>query len=447
MKKVHQFLGVDHELLKSTFAPTKEPTWRPCTLKHAKRCKPSLIQKSANWNRCWGGTSAHGVEMPCNQHAAGRHAPLLLIVGMHRSGTSLLGSLLPNCGIAMPGSLINGDQNNPEGYYERTDISDLQEQLLIDLERWWPSPMESYRCRMNGCKQTPRNQLLNTSVRFWSKNPKNKPQRAIKDPRTSLLLPLWRQVCNELNIPLRLLLAIRDPQEVMVSLMNRDGAYTGMDAWRAQQLWWRHNAQVFMDRGRLPLQVVSYSNWFDPKTVDLQLQQLAPDCSPLQHDQAKAAIRPQHRRSHRQRQPAALHASVKAMYERLHAAALEPEPGAAMLQWLKRHNPPPRNPPAASKRQRLKRWWHQQLHRADQSNNIQHPWAYFASMRIGSNPEAIEDQIKQWLSQGFSADELSMPPTCQAQPTKPLGRCGRTTPPRSSTTTTFNPAKLRPITC
>ena len=154
---------------------------------------------------------------------------------------------------------------------------------------------------------------------------------------------LWKQICDELNIPLRLLLAIRDPQEVMVSLMNRDRAYTGMDAWRAQQLWWRHNAQVFMDRGSMPLQVVSYSNWFDPDTVDLQLQQLAPSCSPLQHEQAKAAIRPKHRRSHRQQQPVALHASVKAMYERLHAAALEPEPGPAMLQWIKQHNPPPKN--------------------------------------------------------------------------------------------------------
>ena len=31
---------------------------------------------------------------------------------------------------------------------------------------------------------------------------------AIKDPRTSLLLPLWRQVADELHQPLRLLLAI-----------------------------------------------------------------------------------------------------------------------------------------------------------------------------------------------------------------------------------------------
>jgi len=55
-------------------------------------------------------------------------APLHLIVGMHRSGSSLLGMLLPACGIAIPASLSAGE------------ITSLQDQLLIDLERWWPAP-------------------------------------------------------------------------------------------------------------------------------------------------------------------------------------------------------------------------------------------------------------------------------------------------------------------
>ena len=66
-------------------------------------------------------------------------APLILVVGMHRSGTSLLGSILQALGIAMPGPLIPGDHNNPAGYFERSDITALQEELLIDLQRWWPS--------------------------------------------------------------------------------------------------------------------------------------------------------------------------------------------------------------------------------------------------------------------------------------------------------------------
>ena len=67
------------------------------------------------------------------------HSPLILVVGMHRSGTSLLGSLLPQLGVPMPGELIAGDDHNPEGYYERADITELQENLLIGLRRWWPS--------------------------------------------------------------------------------------------------------------------------------------------------------------------------------------------------------------------------------------------------------------------------------------------------------------------
>ena len=334
-------------------------------------------------------------------------SPLVLVVGMHRSGTSLLGSLLPACGITMPGTLIKGDHNNPEGYYERSDISDLQEQLLIDLERWWPSA--------HGMLELPKGWLQTDITQQATKSLSSILQQeykqhstpwAIKDPRTSLLLPMWRKICRQLKIPLRILLAVRDPREVMVSLVQRDQVYTGMDAWRAQQLWWRHNAQVIRDCQGLPFNVVSYSNWFDPETADLQLQQLAPAKSDLQRQQARTAIRPQHRRSHRQSAPVALHPSVQSMYHRLHAAALEPEPGNGLLHWLEQHSPPPSIPPAKSKRFRLRRWWNQKLHKDDQFRGLNHPWAYFASMRIGSEPEAIQKQIKQWMSNGFNTDEL-----------------------------------------
>ena len=65
--------------------------------------------------------------------------PLLLVVGMHRSGTSLLGSVLHTLGVALPGEHIDGDIHNPEGYFEWAEIVDIQERLLIDLDRWWPS--------------------------------------------------------------------------------------------------------------------------------------------------------------------------------------------------------------------------------------------------------------------------------------------------------------------
>ena len=56
-------------------------------------------------------------------------APLVLVVGMHRSGTSLLGGILQQLGIALPGETIKGDCHNPEGYFEWDEVVAIQERL------------------------------------------------------------------------------------------------------------------------------------------------------------------------------------------------------------------------------------------------------------------------------------------------------------------------------
>ena len=78
--------------------------------------------------------------------------PLILVVGMHRSGTSLLGSILGALGVALPGPLIPGDQHNPAGYFERSDITALQEELLIDLRDGGPANQHCL-CLRVGCTQ------------------------------------------------------------------------------------------------------------------------------------------------------------------------------------------------------------------------------------------------------------------------------------------------------
>ena len=63
--------------------------------------------------------------------------PLLLVLGMHRSGTSLLGGILQRLGVELPGETIVGDRHNPEGYFEWEAVVALQERLLIDLQRFY----------------------------------------------------------------------------------------------------------------------------------------------------------------------------------------------------------------------------------------------------------------------------------------------------------------------
>lgn len=265
-------------------------------------------------------------------------APLILIVGMHRSGTSLLGSILQQLGLALPGELIEADSHNPEGYYEAAAITALQEQLLQQLERWWPGP--------EGLRPLPAHWLRHPACQQSAAQLRELVQReqaqqlvpwAIKDPRTSLLLPLWRRVAADLRLPLKLVLAVRNPQEVVESLCQRDGVAAGMTPQRAERLWWHHNRQVLRDSQGLPVLCVDYSRWFTDQAAE-QLQRLADfigmPLNPGRQAACLACSRPEHRRSRaRFVSPAVNH-----FYRQLQAGNLSapPQPLPIRDDWRQR---------------------------------------------------------------------------------------------------------------
>ncbi|MBW0180952.1 MAG: glycosyltransferase [Vulcanococcus sp.] len=221
---------------------------------------------------------------------------------MHRSGTSLLGGVLQQLGVALPGEQIAADEHNPEGYFEWREVVDLQERLLIDLDRWWPSAQGCLPLPPNW-RRHPATLVFRAELCDLLREERNRQQGpwAIKDPRTSCLLPFWLELADELDIPVRLLLAVRDPAEVAHSLIQRDGPITGMDLTRAQQLWWRHTLEPLQAAPpRLPRAVVDFGAWFtQPEQQLRELLQLIPELQP-NPDQRRAAlslIRPEHRRS------------------------------------------------------------------------------------------------------------------------------------------------------
>ena len=335
------------------------------------------------------------------------HSPLLLIVGMHRSGTSLLGSLLPACGIAMPGPLIPGDTHNPEGYFERADVTALQEQLLIDLERWWPAPRGMQPLPVSWLESPLGQTALAELVALLQPEAERQGGPwAIKDPRSSLLLPLWITACQQLGIPLKLLLAVRDPAEVMVSLVRRDQAATGMDGWRAQRLWWHHYAQVLHNGRDLPLQVISYSLWFKPRLAQEQLRRLAPHCSDQQRQQALEAIKPEHRRSRSHPLPAPITAPIRALHQRLERLAIEPSERKQLEQWLEQQKGLSALSPLPRRRSNIKRAFNTWRGHTPLNRVADHPWGYLVQLVCGSQGPVAEHLLNSWLTHGFRDFEL-----------------------------------------
>ena len=242
---------------------------------------------------------------------------------MHRSGTSLLGGILQRLGLALPGKTIAGDEHNPEGYFEWDEVVAIQERLLIDLDRWWPSEQ--------GVRPLPEDWLAHPAVigaaarlreLLAVESALQQGLWAIKDPRCSRLLPLWMQLAEQLDVPLQLLLAVRDPAEVTASLLHRDGPLVGMDVNRAQQLWWRHNLEVVRDcqASNLPLGVIDFGRWFEEPEVQLELllsalPSLQP--TPVQRQQALDLIRPEHRRSRAVADQTPIHPELRRLHQRL----------------------------------------------------------------------------------------------------------------------------------
>ena len=144
----------------------------------------------------------------------------LLVLGMHRSGTSALTRVLNLLGVALGDDLMPPGDDNPLGFWEHQGIVSVHEALLVALDRRWDDPrpmpdgwLDSEPAREAGDAIAAIVRRDFAGVRLW----------AVKDPRLCRLMPLWRRVLAGLGIEPRVLLVSRHPREVAGSLLRRDG--------------------------------------------------------------------------------------------------------------------------------------------------------------------------------------------------------------------------------
>ncbi|HEY7155377.1 MAG TPA: sulfotransferase, partial [Gemmataceae bacterium] len=159
----------------------------------------------------------------------------LCIAGMHRSGTSMIASLLHECGLDLgpEKDLLRPNAGNPDGYWESRSFLRLNDAILAALGGSWDRPPLGDVPGWE--KRTPldrfRNQARRLARRFRGREP-----WGWKDPRNCLTLPLWRSVLPEMKV----LICVRNPLAVAESLRSRDGLARA-DAF---DLWLTYNRRV-----------------------------------------------------------------------------------------------------------------------------------------------------------------------------------------------------------
>ena len=182
----------------------------------------------------------------------------VLVLGMHRSGTSALTGVLKRLGVDLGSNLGAPQPDNPTGFFEHMDIVQLHDEILMTLGTSWDDP----RSLPDGWLHDPRigafrDQLVSIIRRDFSRSR----LWGIKDPRLCRLLPLWLELFDELNIHAKAILIARDPSEVSASLQKRNAT----DYEQATMLWLSYVLSSERHSRNLTRTIVLYddllSNW------------------------------------------------------------------------------------------------------------------------------------------------------------------------------------------
>src|SRR4249919_4299322 len=75
-----------------------------------------------------------------NKSAPAAGSTAILVLGMHRSGTSALTRVLNLHGVALGDNLMDPAPDNPSGFWENRDVVDMHDRLLAGLDRGWQDP-------------------------------------------------------------------------------------------------------------------------------------------------------------------------------------------------------------------------------------------------------------------------------------------------------------------
>ena len=147
--------------------------------------------------------------------------PAYLVLGMHRSGTSAATQLIALAGADLPGRLIESDEHNAKGYFEPWRIAVFNDMRLRAAGSAWHDPFAHPYVAVTDPEQDA--DWRARARALFQEEYLDAPIPLLKDPRVSVLMPIWRPLLEDLGHELRCVIPVRHPLAVAGSLAKRDG--------------------------------------------------------------------------------------------------------------------------------------------------------------------------------------------------------------------------------
>lgn len=177
------------------------------------------------------------------------------VVGMHRSGTSVVARAMNLLGVSLGDSsslMKPASDQNPTGFWENEQIVEINKELLDRLGGTWDE-----------LPPLPENWAASEAIADLRRKASELVGRVFgdgtiwgwKDPRTSVTLPFWKLV-----VPgMRYILCLRNPSHVCRSLHRRDG----FTPHKSSYLWKRYTLEAILNSEGADRSVVFYEDFFE----------------------------------------------------------------------------------------------------------------------------------------------------------------------------------------
>ncbi|UVK92198.1 glycosyltransferase [Pseudomonas atacamensis] len=178
---------------------------------------------------------------------------IIIVLGMHRSGTSALTRGLSALGVSLGDELHPAGPDNPTGFWEDSDVIAINNEILcllgsahdhvgvIDANVF---DLPEFPRLYETAKELVRKKTASTSI--WG----------MKDPRITRLLPFWKKLLDELGFEVGYVIALRNPLNVAASLTARNQTAPV----KSYVLWLEHMLQAVANTHSDKRLVVSYDN-------------------------------------------------------------------------------------------------------------------------------------------------------------------------------------------
>jgi len=180
----------------------------------------------------------------------------ICIIGMHRSGTSTISRAVNLLGayLGEERDMMKPRADNPEGFWERQDIANLDDKILAAYKKDWdclvPQPEGWHKSEEAAPLRAEVKALLATHF-------SGKPLWAWKDPRTTVVFEIWKEAVAELGAALACLVVVRNPLDVARSHQKRDG----FSLEKGFGVWFNYNLAALRSTADVKRSFISYDSF------------------------------------------------------------------------------------------------------------------------------------------------------------------------------------------